>query len=104
MIEQTMFEKEQEASAIISMDELMKRSDELYNANERMQYLAEEDSPITIEELKRKVEKEHAASIRVDLNQEDVKKERDDTRRYRATSIMASIYAPDGTTDDIETI
>ena len=104
LIEQTMFEKEQEASAIISMDELMKRSDELYNANERMQYLAEEDSPITIEELKRKVEKEHAASIRVDLNQEDVKKERDDTRRYRATSIMASIYAPDGTTDDIETI
>ncbi len=47
-----MFEKEQEASAIISMDELMKRSDELYDANERMQYLAEEDSPITIEELK----------------------------------------------------
>lgn len=104
LIEQTMFEKEQEASAIISMDELMKRSDELYNANERMQYLAEEDSPITIEELKRKVEKEHAASIRVDLNSEDVQKEREDTRRYRASSIMASIYASDGTTDDIETI
>ena len=104
LIEQTKFEKEQEESAIISMDELMKKSDELYNANERMQYLAEEDSPITIEELKRKVEKEHAASIRVDLNQNDVQKERDDTRRYRATSIMASIYASDVNSDDIETI
>lgn len=104
LIEQTVFEKEQEESAIISMDELMKRSDELYNANERMQYLAEEDSPITIEELKRKVEKEHAASIRVDLNQNDVQRERDDTRRYRATSIMASIYASDTNSDDIETI
>ena len=46
----TNFEAEQERTAIISLDELMKRSDELYNDNEEMQY-DDGNEPISIDEV-----------------------------------------------------
>lgn len=46
----TNFEMEQERTAIISLDELMKKSDELYNDNEYVQY-DDGNEPITIDEV-----------------------------------------------------
>ncbi len=46
----TNFELEQERTAIISLDELLKRSNELYNDNEIVQY-DDGDEPITIDEV-----------------------------------------------------
>lgn len=46
----TNFEAEQERTAIISLDELMARSDELYNDNEIEQY-DDGDEPISIDEV-----------------------------------------------------
>ena len=46
----TNFEIEQEENAIISLDELVKISDNLYDSNEMMQY-DEGDEPITIDEV-----------------------------------------------------
>ncbi len=46
----TNFELEQERTAIISLDELLKKSDELYSENEVMQY-DDGNEPITIDEV-----------------------------------------------------
>ena len=46
----TNFEAEQERTAIISLDELLKRSDELYNGNEAVQY-DDGNEPISIDEV-----------------------------------------------------
>ena len=46
----TNFEMEQEENAIISLDELMKVSDKLYESNEPVQY-DDGDEPITIQEV-----------------------------------------------------
>jgi len=46
----TNFEAEQERTAIISLDELLKRSDELYNGNEVVQY-DDGNEPISIDEV-----------------------------------------------------
>lgn len=55
LIESTQFEKEQERTAILSMDELMKKKDALMEENESKQYLDDADSPISIKEFKEKV-------------------------------------------------
>ena len=49
----TNFEMEQEENAIISLDELMKVSDKLYESNEPVQY-DDGDEPITIAEVIKK--------------------------------------------------
>lgn len=50
-IELTRFEAEQEENAIISMDELMKKSNELYEKNEVTQYADEGNEPISLQDL-----------------------------------------------------
>ena len=47
----TKFEEEQEENAIISMDELMKKSEVLYQQNEVTQYEDEGNEPISLEDL-----------------------------------------------------
>lgn len=47
------FEQQQEDTAIISLDELLKRSNELYDSNEIMQY-DDGNEPITIDEVMQK--------------------------------------------------
>lgn len=54
----TTFELEQEENAIISLEELTKLSDKLYDENESTQYSDEGDEPITIDQLKEKFKKE----------------------------------------------
>lgn len=46
----TNFEMEQERTAIISLDELLNKTDELYNDNEIVQY-NDDDAPISIDEV-----------------------------------------------------
>lgn len=48
------YEEMQEESAIISMDELLKRGKELYEANEVTQYKDEGNEPISLKELEEK--------------------------------------------------
>lgn len=50
-IELTKFEEEQEENAIISLDELMKKSNELYEKNEVSQYEDEGNEPISLQDL-----------------------------------------------------
>ena len=67
----TNFEMEQERTAIISLDELMKKSDELYSDNEFVQY-DDGNEPITIDEVIRRF-REESEPVKVDLK-EDVSK------------------------------
>ncbi|MEG1987241.1 MAG: hypothetical protein RR047_02125, partial [Bacilli bacterium] len=55
-IDLTTFEEEQESNAIISIQDLLKRNNELYENNECSQYKDEGNEPINIEELKKKFE------------------------------------------------
>ena len=54
----TNYEVEQEENAIISLEELVKKSKEMYEANEITQYKDEGNEPISISELEMRVGKE----------------------------------------------
>ena len=56
----TNYEVEQEENAIISLEELLKKSKEMYESNEVTQYKDEGDEPISIKELEARVGKEAA--------------------------------------------
>ena len=56
-IQLTSYEEEQEASAIISLEELLSKSKELYEANEVTQYEDEGNEPISIQDLEVKLDK-----------------------------------------------
>ena len=49
------YEEEQEANAIISLEELIKRSKDMYEANEVTQYADEGNEPISLQDLEKKV-------------------------------------------------
>lgn len=49
------YEEEQETNAIISLEELIKRSKDMYEANEATQYADEGNEPISLQDLERKV-------------------------------------------------
>lgn len=51
------YEVEQEASAIISLDELMAKSKDMYRENELRDYSEEGNAPISIDDLEREVNK-----------------------------------------------
>lgn len=51
------FEAEQEENAIISYHELLKVCDELYDKNEKVQYMDEGNEPINLDELRKRFEK-----------------------------------------------
>ncbi|MBR4619034.1 MAG: hypothetical protein IKO49_06985 [Bacilli bacterium] len=71
----TNFEKEQEENAIISIDELMSKANDIYSQNEDVQYEDEGNEPISIQDLQAKweaeqqmikqIEKEEQAEIEV---------------------------------------
>lgn len=51
----TAYEEEQESNAIISLDELVKKSKEMYEANELTQYADEGNEPISLEDLEKRM-------------------------------------------------
>lgn len=64
-IDLTAYEEEQEENAIISLEELVAKSKEMYEANEITQYSDEGDEPISLEDLERRMNKvqEEVAAI-----------------------------------------
>lgn len=64
-IELTEFEEEQEKNAIISVEELMKKSDVLYEQNEVTQYADEGNEPISLQDLEMRMNniKEEAEAL-----------------------------------------
>lgn len=63
------FEAEQEENAIISYNELLKVCEELYDKNEKVQYMDEGNEPINLEELRNRFRKETTADTSI-MNQE----------------------------------
>ena len=55
-IELTEFEQEQEKNAIISVDELMKKGNNLYEQNEITQYEDEGNEPISLQDLEKRMD------------------------------------------------
>lgn len=51
------YEEEQEANAIISLEELVKKSKDMYEANELTQYADEGNEPISLQDLEKKLDK-----------------------------------------------
>ena len=62
--------EEKEENAIISIDELMQKADEIYTQNEIVQYEDEGNEPISIADLQAKWEKEQAEITKI--NQEEL--------------------------------
>lgn len=64
-IDLTAYEEEQEENAIISLEELVRKSKEMYESNEITQYEDEGNEPISLEDLERRMSKikEEAISI-----------------------------------------
>ena len=64
-IDLTAYEEEQEENAIISLDELVAKSKEMYEANEITQYADEGNEPISLEDLEKRMNKvqEEVAAI-----------------------------------------
>lgn len=65
-IDLTAYEEEQEENAIISLDELVAKSKEMYEANEITQYADEGDEPISLEDLERRMNKIHEEVIAIE--------------------------------------
>lgn len=70
-IKLTSYEEEQEATAIISLDELLSKGKELYEANEVTQYEDEGNEPISLQDLEAKMDKK-ASTIENEFVIEDV--------------------------------
>lgn len=66
-IDLTSYEEMQEKEAIISLDELMKRSKEMYESNELTQYADEGNEPISIEDLERKIQESLEPEIKEEV-------------------------------------
>lgn len=69
-IELTEFERLQEDTAIISLDELMKKAGELYEKNEEIQYKDEGNEPISLADLEKR--KQEVLSLNKDENMNKV--------------------------------
>lgn len=62
-IELTSYEEEQESNAIISLEELVKKSKEMYEANELSQYADEGNEPISLADLEKKMNETSEVSV-----------------------------------------
>lgn len=85
------FEEEQERTAIISLDELMKKSNELYNDNEYVQY-DDGNEPITIDEVMAKYNRQE---VKNDIQEEKVVETREIRKPYskkETIPFISSIY------------
>ena len=70
-IELTEFEEEQEKNAIISVQELMKKGDILYEQNEVTQYADEGDEPISLQDLEMRMNNIKEEAKELDIKQQE---------------------------------
>ena len=69
-IDLTSYEEEQEENAIISLEELVKKSKEMYEANEITQYADEGNEPISLADLERRMNKVQEEVQAIELSEE----------------------------------
>ena len=69
-IDLTAYEEEQEENAIISLEELVKKSKEMYEANEITQYADEGNEPISLADLERRMNKVQEEVQAIELSEE----------------------------------
>ena len=62
-IDLTYYEEEQEENAIISLEELVKKSKEMYESNEATQYADEGNGPISLEEIEKRIQQAKQETI-----------------------------------------
>jgi len=99
-IELTAYEKGQEAEAIISLDELLSKGKELYDANEVTQYEDEGNEPISIQDLEKRMDKNKVETISLDKEEkvDEIKQEIKnvgDIRiepKFKSSPIISPIY------------
>lgn len=103
------FENEQEENAIISLDELEKVSDQLYDKNEEVQYQDEGNEPITIEQLREKfkIKEENPMQMTLDdfINEEPIVEEKSaENKKFESSPFISPIYGiePDTKEEPIE--
>ena len=92
----TNFEEEQERTAIISLDELMKNTDKLYSANEMVQY-DDGNEPISIDEVMNMYNSHEEAVENAYIEEE--KEEKDIYTHKESIPFISSIY---GMSDSFE--
>lgn len=129
-IKLTSFEEEQERTAIISMEELLKKSKEMYEANELTQYKDEGNEPISLQDLenimdRQEVETDEPVIIanvvselendlkvevidekimeRIQMNdyqKEEVKQEVKSNQTFKSSPIISPIFGIENETDN----
>lgn len=94
------FEEEQEQNAIISYEELQEKFDELYDANEKIQYIDDDNLPIDLHELyqkneeilnPKKVKLDDLNTVKVNTEvKTEIKKE--PTTGFKSSPVISPVY------------
>lgn len=100
-IDLTAYEEEQEENAIISLDELMKKSKELYESNEYTQYVDEGNEPISLADLERRMNEVQKAVTEIEDSPVIVETI---TAPVESVSVGEPIEEPKMVLDDLNTI
>ena len=100
----TNYEEEQEENAIISLEELVKKSKDMYEANELTQYADEGNEPITLQELEQKVGKESAKIEDTFIIENVVPKEELETPVVEEEPVLQQVTLDDFNTVKVEDI
>ena len=98
----TAFEEEQEQTAIISLQELVAKSREMYAANELTQYEDEGNVPISLGELEQKMGRD-ATPLEDTFSLENIvskeKEEKEDEKKFKSSPIISPVYGIEKQTD-----
>ena len=100
----TNYEEEQEENAIISLEELVKKSKDMYEANELTQYADEGNEPITLQELEQKVGKESTKIEDTFIIENVVPKEELETPVVEEEPVLQQVTLDDFNTVKVEDI
>lgn len=92
------FEEEQERTAIISLDELMKKSNELYNNNEIVQY-DDGNEPITINEV---IERFKNEEVSLPEAMQDIVEEKPIYTHKETIPFISSVYGIEKKSNELE--
>lgn len=106
-IELTKFEEEQEENAIISMDELLRKSNELYEKNEVTQYEDEGNEPISLQDLELRmnnIKSEMMAIEEEEQKEESITTTVEELPIYDLKQPDAAMKKPKVVLDDFDTI
>ena len=83
------FEEEQERTAIISLDELKNKTDDLYNNNEIMQY-DDGDEPISIDEIMNRFNKKEEKEV--PLVMQDIIEDKSTLESKESAPFISNVY------------